>query len=92
MPLIRSIDVLDDGFRIVTTRGGTHTFTSADIPPALLNKPLAQIEAAINTAIANKLSPLGMFGAAHLTSAVPLNGEVTVANEPINPGDVWWVG
>ena len=89
MPAVRSIEILPDGWRVVTTRGGTHTITSDDIPVALRNRPLPQVEARANTFLANRLSPLGMFAAVHLTSVVPLKGDLVVSNEPL-VGE-WWV-
>lgn len=87
MPLVRSIDVLDDGWNIVTTRGGTFTVSSALLTPAQQAKTPAQVEALGNAWLAANL-PAGMFAAVHLTSVVPLQGALCVCNDPLT-GD-WW--
>jgi len=94
MPLVRSIDILldgngqQDGFSVVTTRGGTHSITSADLTPAQKAMTPAQLETVANAFFAARLAPLGMFAACHLTSVVPLQGTMMVSNDPITGN--WW--
>lgn len=87
MPLVRSIDELADGWNIVTTRGGTFTVSSALLTAAQKAMTPAQIETVANAWLTAHL-PAGMFAAVHLTSVVPLQGALSVSNDPLT-GD-WW--
>ncbi len=89
MPLVRSIDILADGFRIVTTAAGTVTFTSNDLTPAQKAMTPAQLEVVANTFLASQLPP-NMFVGIHLTNVVPLQGIISVGNSPFAPN--WWQG
>lgn len=90
MPMIRSIEHLADGFRIVSTRGDAVTITSTHLTPAQQQLPLGQLEDVAETFLSNRLPP-GMQIDVHLNSAVPLLGKILLANEgqPIPPN--WWV-
>ena len=84
MPLIRSIESIPNGFRIETTRGGTHTFTRADIPANVLSRPIADVEAFANDWLETRFTPLGMFAAIKIRSVTPtLDARIKVANGPI---------
>ena len=89
MPLVRSIDILPDGIRIVTTRGGTHTLTSADIPAVVKRRSIAEVETFATDWLASRLTPLGMVAAIHITSITPLVCQAMVSNDPIVDG--WWL-
>lgn len=88
MPLVRSITALADGFEIVTTAAGTKTVSSADLSPAQKALTPAQLEAVVNAAFAARLPP-NMFAAVHLTSVVPLRGQLVVSDTPLT--GAWWV-
>lgn len=87
MPLVRSIDVLDDGWNVVTTRAGTFAVTSALLSPAQKAMTPAQVEAIGNAWLAAHL-PAGMYAGVHLTSVVPLKGDLMVSNDPLDAN--WW--
>lgn len=89
MPLVRSIDILADGISVVTTRGGTHTITSADIPANVKAQGISACEAAANTFLANRLGPLGMFVAVHIEQVAPLVCAALVSNDPVTGS--WWL-
>ncbi len=87
MPLVKSIDVLADGFRIVTTQWGTVTITSNDLSPAQKAMTPAQLEASAKAFLDSRL-PVNMFVGLHLTSVVPLQGIISIGNAPFLAN--WW--
>lgn len=89
MPLVRSIDILADGFRIVTTAAGTQTVSSSDLTAAQKLMTSAQVETVINASLVTKL-PANMFSAVHLTSVSPLRGKAVVSNRAIASLGQWW--
>jgi hypothetical protein len=88
MPLIRSIDILADGIRVVTTGHGTLFLTATMIPAPTQAAGLQASEDWCNATIAAALAPYGMYGAIKLTQISPLVCNATVSSTPLDAN--WW--
>lgn len=88
MPLVRAVEVLKDGIRIVLSSGAEKMFRVDD----LTVKQKEADQAALNTAIASRLtdSRLGAAGVyVHVESLEPFRAFACVADAP--PEDGWWL-
>ena len=96
MPAIQSVEILPDGFRIVTTNIGTIELHAAQVPPLILVRSVNDVESWVNETFLPPLiqftDPEGLhfvfYVAVHVFSTVPLSVAVQVSDFPIAPG--WW--
>jgi uncharacterized protein (UPF0264 family) len=80
MPLVRSIDRLADGFRIIKSDGTSISLASADIPSATKS----QGSSAVQTWVNSWLTQQGYNGACRVRTVTPLGIDVVIAKAGID--------